>query len=331
MTRRTKTVLWVIRIIVGVLFIISGFVKANDISGFAYKLNDYWDVFGVPFLKFSSLFLAWFLSVFEIAVAIALIVGYRMRITAWVLLLMILFFTLLTGFSAITGAVQDCGCFGEAIKLTPWESFGKDVILMLLIFPIWRNRNKIKPFRKGFIPALATLLAFVGFGYWSYYSYSHLPSIDFISAYKIGADLQYNATTIDPEKENYIAHDFSEFCEACGNAGNGFDGGTLYIVMYNLEKSCNQALEDVVTLTNSLKKEMPDLKICAGTNSASKTRKAYAYEYGMDFCIAPRDEKMLKTMIRSSPGYIVLKDGFIKGKWHHNDLPSIEQIKEALK
>ncbi|MBK7965923.1 MAG: DoxX family membrane protein [Bacteroidetes bacterium] len=111
------------RILVGVLFIISGLIKANDALGFSYKLDEYFVVFHMEFLSSVSVALAMFICIFEVALGVALLVGYRMVMVSWLMLLMILFFTFLTFYSAYFDVVKDCGCFGDALKLKPWESF----------------------------------------------------------------------------------------------------------------------------------------------------------------------------------------------------------------
>lgn len=117
------------------LFLISGFVKLQDPIGFGYKLDDYWIFFSnkaswfpAELMKDFSVPIAGFVSVVEVALGFALITGYKMRLTAWLLLLMLLFFTVLTGLAAFTGELQDCGCFGDALKLEPWQTFGKDLL-----------------------------------------------------------------------------------------------------------------------------------------------------------------------------------------------------------
>ena len=136
------------RILVGNLFIFSGLVKANDPLGFSYKLEEYFVEFGMDWAWLHEILvpLATFLVVFEIILGIAVLVGYKMKEVAWSLLLMIGFFTLLTGASAIFEIVRSCGCFGDAIPLTPWDSFVKDLILLVFILILFFNRNKIKPF-----------------------------------------------------------------------------------------------------------------------------------------------------------------------------------------
>jgi len=131
--------LWMIRLLVGGLFIFSGLIKVNDPVGTSIKLNEYFDVFSNDIASFFFYFksfaleLAVFLVVVEVLLGVMLILGVKSRLTVWTLALMILFFTFLTFYSAYFNKVTDCGCFGDAIKLTPWESFYKDVILVVLI------------------------------------------------------------------------------------------------------------------------------------------------------------------------------------------------------
>ena len=134
------------RTLVGALFIVSGLIKANDAVGFSFKLHDYFvpDVLDIPFFLDYVYPLAVFICIAEILLGLAVLVGAKMRLTAFSLLLMILFFDGLTFYSAYFNKVTDCGCFGDAIKLTPWESFAKDVVLSILIFIIVAFHAKVK-------------------------------------------------------------------------------------------------------------------------------------------------------------------------------------------
>lgn len=183
------------RIIVGVLFIISGLIKLNDPVGFSFKLKDYFApaVLDLGFLVPYALLLAIILVIFEVLLGLALLLGHYKKITLWALLLMIVFFTFLTFYSAYFNKVTDCGCFGDAIKLTPWESFTKDVILLVLILILFAGRKHIKPiFSKGVRNVLffVAFLACLGI---TYYVLMHLPIIDF-RPYKIGANIKEGMT-----------------------------------------------------------------------------------------------------------------------------------------
>jgi uncharacterized membrane protein YphA (DoxX/SURF4 family) len=323
---------WIIRIAVGVLFIFSGFVKANDITGFAYKLDEYWIVFDMQSLKSFSFFLSWFFSVFEISLGIALILGYKIRLTSWILLGMILFFTFLTWYSWYYSAVQDCGCFGDAIKLTPYQSFMKDLVLLVLVTFIFIRRKHIPPFPSAGISAAVSLSSFALFGVFSWYCYRHLPAIDFISAYKVGANIPENMTLFDAE-DIPVVHDFSEFCGSCyvdSTKGHlrtdGFKGATLYIVIYNPQAARESDVKAAADFATEMKAKAPEIKLCGGTNVPDSLVK-----YNLPFVISGQDEKTLKTMVRSSPGYILLKDGIVVNKWSRIDVPTPAEVQELLK
>lgn len=184
------------RIFVGILFIISGFIKLNDPLGFSYKLQEYFslEVLNLPFLEPYALAISVFVVVFEVVLGVFLLIGYKPKFTLWSLLLMIVFFTFLTFYSAYFDKVKDCGCFGDALKLTPWESFTKDVVLLALILIIFFGRKYItqifNPILTNSIAALSLILS-LAFGY---HVLMHLPSIDF-RAYKIGDNLLQNMST----------------------------------------------------------------------------------------------------------------------------------------
>ncbi|MEO6520398.1 MAG: BT_3928 family protein [Mucilaginibacter sp.] len=181
--------LWVCRILVGLLFIFSGLIKANDPLGFSYKLEEYFEVFHISFLGNFAVSIAIFLCALEMFFGFALLIGAYGKRIAWGLLLLIIFFTFLTFYSAAFHVVQTCGCFGDAIVLTPWQSFSKDVALFVLIIWIFINRDKIQPLFKSEsvergIVLVAVVLSF-GIGI---YTYNFLPVIDFL-AYKVGANI----------------------------------------------------------------------------------------------------------------------------------------------
>ncbi len=180
-----KALVWFSRIFVGLLFIFSGLIKVNDPTGFAIKLEEYFVVFGTEFLSPLAVSLSIFICVFEIVLGIALLVGAEAKKVTWGLLLLIVFFTFLTFYSAYFNKVTDCGCFGDAIKLTPWESFTKDLILLVFIVILFLKRNTITSLLPqktawGVIAGSFVLSTALGI-----YCYQHLPIIDFLP-YKIG-------------------------------------------------------------------------------------------------------------------------------------------------
>lgn len=179
---------WFCRIFVGLLFIFSGLIKINDPLGFSYKLEEYFEVFHIGFLSSFALSMSIILCSLEIILGFALLIGARAKSVAWGLLLLIIFFAFLTFYSAYFKVVQTCGCFGDAIPLTPWQSFSKDLVLLLLIVVIFINRRKIEPaFSKktGDNLLIGSAVVAVGIGL---YTYNFMPVIDFLP-YKVGANI----------------------------------------------------------------------------------------------------------------------------------------------
>ena len=188
-----KVLIQVSRVFVGLLFIISGFVKLNDPLGFSYKLQEYFspEVLNLTFLDSYALAISIFIVVFELLLGIFLLLGFQPKFTLWSLLLMIIFFTFLTFYSAYFDKVKDCGCFGDALKLTPWESFTKDLVLLVLIVLIFFFNDLIKPIFNNLFNNLIVIISLFASIFFGFYVLKHLPAIDF-RAYKIGDNLLTN-------------------------------------------------------------------------------------------------------------------------------------------
>lgn len=185
-----KLITQISRVLVGVLFIISGLIKLNDPVGFSFKLEEYFgaNVLNLEFLIPFALAIAVGVVIFEVVLGVMLLVGFKRRFTTWSLLLMIGFFTFLTFYSAYFNKVTDCGCFGDALKLTPWESFSKDVVLSILIIILFFNKHYINPIF-GKVAVNATVIASVAMcAIFGYSVLNHLPAVDF-RAYKIGTNI----------------------------------------------------------------------------------------------------------------------------------------------
>lgn len=179
------------RIFVGLLFIISGLIKLNDPVGFSYKLAEYFGetVLNLPFFVPYALALAVAIVIFEAVLGFMLLIGFKSKFTVWSLLLLIVFFTFLTFYSAYFNKVTDCGCFGDALKLTPWQSFTKDVVLLFFIIILFFNKKLIKPLFNGNFRNALVSLSVVLCMYMGYYVLNHLPLKDF-RAYKVGTNIQ---------------------------------------------------------------------------------------------------------------------------------------------
>ncbi|SDX21591.1 BT_3928 family protein [Flavobacterium degerlachei] len=179
------------RIFVGLLFIISGLIKLNDPVGFSYKLDEYFSepVFNMPFLVPLTLGLALFLVILEVVLGVMLLIGYKSKFTIWSLLLMIVFFTFLTFYSAYFDVVKDCGCFGDALHLTPWQSFTKDIVLLFFILILFINKKLVNPLFANAIQNIIAYASIILCMFMAVWVLNHLPIIDF-RAYKVGTNIQ---------------------------------------------------------------------------------------------------------------------------------------------
>lgn len=368
-----KYIVTLCRILVGVLFIISGFIKANDTLGFSYKLDEYFTVFGTPFMQSISLPMAQLICVAEIVLGFATLVGWRMVLVSWLLLLMIVFFTFLTFYSAYFDVVKDCGCFGDALHLKPWESFGKDIALLILILPIFVWRKKIQPlFSAGFANRI-TALSLVASSIFTYITYAHLPVIDFrpfaigknindgmtlpqgaitdsvvvMFKYKKKADgtmhnFSMNALPEDLDNYEYVdrtdklvregdkpkIHDFSISDKEGGDYTEDFLHDPNYsfmLVCYDLEKASAKNFEKINALAQACEKNK--IRFFGITSTAAAKTDEIRHEHNLMFDFYFCDATALKTIIRSNPGLVLLKNGTVIDMWHNNDIPAFEEVK----
>ncbi|GAA4827822.1 BT_3928 family protein [Algivirga pacifica] len=360
---------------VGGTFIFSGLIKVNDPKGTAIKLEEYFTVFAddvssfAPFLEDFFLGLIPLAMIFSIVISslevilgTALLFGYRKKYTLKAILGLLLFFGFLTFYSAYFNKVTDCGCFGDAIKFTPWESFTKDLVLLvatLLIFAHPYNRSANYTSLFSTVMVAASTLACAGI---AGYALMHLPIVDF-RPYKIGANIPALLSPTTPCQYVYIMEKGGEefefqkyptepgynyvssrllneeacispipdfnFTDADGNDyTNTLLSGNKLVIIIELVSKANQApFDDFVKLQNSLK----DSSIEVVTLTADPSHyKAFAQEKGLEWPYAIGDATVLKAMIRSNPGIILLKDGVVAGKWHYNDTPSAEILLPLL-
>jgi uncharacterized membrane protein YphA (DoxX/SURF4 family) len=190
-----KSLLLVTRWIVGLLFIFSGLVKANDPLGLSYKMQEFFEAWGWVGLHDYTLAMSVLMNAFEIIAGVAVIVGWRMKLFSWLLLLLIVFFTFLTGYAALAKnengelIFRSCGCFGDCIPLSPDQSFLKDIILLVLILFIFRNRNNIQPlFSRSIFNAIMVFDAAVIALLLQWFTLKYLPVVDCLP-FKKGSNL----------------------------------------------------------------------------------------------------------------------------------------------
>ncbi len=371
-----KAITNICRFLVGVLFIISGLIKANDALGFSYKLDEYFTVFNTPWMSGVSLPLAMVISISEVVLGFALLVGYRMLLVSWLLMLLIVFFGFLTFYSAYFDVVKDCGCFGDALHLKPWESFGKDMALLVLLLPIFMQRKNIGPLFSERATNIATYAATLLTAWFTWHCYAHLPVKDFrpfaigkninegmklppgavtdsvvmVFIYeKDGKQLELTTdqlSTIDStykfidRKDKKIRegdvphiHDFAIRDDADNDYTQDFLNRPEYLFMlvaYDLtktDKKIQPRINDFVNLC--LQK---DIEFFGITSTPAPETDKLRHEFQSMFPYYYCDATTLKTIIRSNPGLVLLKNGTVVDMWHFNDLPSFEEVnKKYLK
>lgn len=370
--------LWFCRISVGLLFIFSGLIKANDPLGFSYKLEEYFEVFHITFLSGISVAIAIMLCALEMILGFALLIGVRARKVAWGLLLLIVFFSFLTFYSAFFKVVQTCGCFGDAIPLTPWQSFSKDLVLLLLIIVLFKNRAYIKPlFTYQIRDRLLIISAILSIGF-GLYTYSFLPVMDFLP-YKIGAnipdemktppgavpdeyELTYNLknkktaeTKVMTDKEYLKSGIWKDNnWEVVGNPesklvkkgfspkivdlniqdaqGNNYNTEllnnpyySLIIVAYDLKNTDVYAINDINALAANLTQNFNTRTVLL-TSASPTDAAAFVKQHKLVSEVFYADGVPLKSMVRSNPGVILLKNGIIVNKWHYHMVPDYDEL-----
>lgn len=183
-----KYLLWVIRIVVAVLFIFSGLVKANDPLGLSYKMDEFFEVWHMHWMMPYSLALSVMMIAFEIIAGVALLLGYAYRLFSFLLLALVVFFTFLTAYVLFSGKIKECGCFGDCIPITPIQTFTKDVILLVLGIVLVVYRNRIKPLLGGYTGTAAIILTTFAAVGMQWYALEHLPYHDCLP-YKVGVNI----------------------------------------------------------------------------------------------------------------------------------------------
>jgi uncharacterized membrane protein YphA (DoxX/SURF4 family) len=176
------------RILLGLIFIFSGFVKGIDPWGSAYKFSDYFTAFHWSWLGPLAFSLGVLLAAAEFAIGVALVFRFFIRISSWFALVFMVFFTGLTLYIAIKNPVTDCGCFGDAIKLTNWQTFYKNLFFIALALIVWIKRKSFDSKNGHLLPSILSGITMIVYAYLVVYSYNHLPIIDF-RPYKVGVNI----------------------------------------------------------------------------------------------------------------------------------------------
>jgi uncharacterized membrane protein YphA (DoxX/SURF4 family) len=359
------------RFFVGGLFIFSGLIKLNDPIGTKIKMEEYFEVFASDFGSFFGIFvpaaleIGMILIVLEIVLGVAVLIWYRMEVTTVLLLALMVFFTFLTFYSAYFNKVTDCGCFGDAIKLTPWESFIKDIILMVPVLHLfWYRKTYTSALKEKHgllvVGSTTVLCLFLGV-----YAVRHLPFIDF-RAYRIGHHIptqmqpeeqpvfeyvfarkdngeeirsqkyltdttQYKYVSVVQLNEDKTQPKITDYAvttvEGDDVTASTFEGAKLIFIISDVTRASTSNIDKIVNLARALDGKVETMVL---TSSAPNLFEAFRHEYQLAVPYYFADATVLKTIIRSDPGITLWVDGTVKGKWHHNDTPDADEILELI-
>ena len=367
--------LWISRIIFGAVFIFSGFVKAIDPLGSVYKFQDYFLAFNAEWLFPTALPMAILMSGLEFVIGVTILLGIKMRWSAWGALLFMAFFTPLTLYIALTDPVPDCGCFGDALIISNWETFWKNVVIFAASIFIFIHRERFKPLwseKKDWY--LAGFVAI--FIFWlSVYCLRNLPVIDF-RPWKVGndinelviptpevadtyliyenkntgerqefapSDLPWNDPEFmenwkfvdqrrvviqeyqEPAINNFVIQD--EYGDDYTESYIGHPGYQFLVIVYDVNRTNKRAFERRIN-EFAANAEAEGISLIALTGSSFSNIDAFRHEVQAAYPFYQSDEIALKTIIRSNPGLVLLKDGVVKAKWHYRNIPDYSRVRE---
>ncbi|GHT35568.1 hypothetical protein AGMMS49574_25250 [Bacteroidia bacterium] len=369
-----KTIAEFCRLLIGVVFVFSGFVKAIDPMGFIIKIDDYLGAFGMDSLRPLAIVVAFFLIALEFILGISLLLGVYRKYVSLLTLAFMMVMTPLTLYLAIFNPVTDCGCFGDALIITNWQTFFKNAVLLsAVIFLLFHNRKLFSiytPKTRWFVPLFAFLYCIL-FASWNY---NHLPFIDF-RPYKVGVNIpeQMHIPEGAPEDEyrysfiyekdgvkkefsldNYPENDSSwTFVESKttlvkkGYAppitsfnifsleGNDVSDLLLenpddlfLLIAPHLEDASDERIDEITNIYEyTLAHHTPFFCV---TGSSPEAIQPWIERTGAEYPFLQADDVLLKTIIRSNPGLVWLRNGTIMMKWHYKDLPSEDEIDALL-
>jgi uncharacterized membrane protein YphA (DoxX/SURF4 family) len=378
---KKNILLTIAKVLVGLLFIFSGLIKLNDPLGFSYKLEEYFEVFHITFLNPISVFTSVVLCALEVILGIFLLTGFYAKKVIWGLLLLIIFFTFLTFYSAFFDVVKTCGCFGDAIPLTPWQSFSKDLILLVLIVFLFIKKDSLKPVITNQSYRRIASLFIVAFPlFFGLYTYTFLPIIDFLP-YKVGSninesmkipegapqdefeitytlknektgedkkmsDKEYLSTKIYENKDWKLVSSSDPKLIKAGYQPkikdlNVFDSQgvsytkeifenpyyNLIAVGWKLSDTDVKALGDINAIAINAVDNFNIRTVFLTSNSAQDANRL-SKKLNLLMEIFYADAVPLKSMVRSNPGLILLKDGVIINKWPSSSLPTYNELSD---
>lgn len=333
--------LWIVvntcRLLVSATFIFSGVVKLIDPTGVRYKIEDYLVAFGISGLSTSviPLLLALALSLTEFLLGIYLFFGIRRRLTSWSLLGFMFIYTPLTLWLALTNGVEDCGCFGDAIHLSNWQTFWKNVALLAMTCVIWWKGSYMTRFISEGTQWIVSLFSIIYSLMVALLCLHGEPIIDF-RPYYIGQHIPTAMEWTDDPTQVPEILDFSFFpieestTAAVGQAPVPADAETLladtsysFLLISPYIELADDGNMDLINHAYDYSRSQ-GYTFLALTSSGEEAIRRWQDMTGAEYPFAFMDELTLKTIARSNPALVLLHGGTILGKWPSHAIPSAE-------
>lgn len=309
------------RFIIGLVFVYSGFVKLVDPMGTQFKMTEYFEVLNMEFFTPYALPISILLILAELVLGIMILVGYKSKFAVWSIFLLTLMFLFLTWYSHTYQVVTDCGCFGDALKLTTGETFYKNVVFIGLIIIMIFGLRYIKPLFSNKFASLTTFLS-VGFSVAIiFYVLNHLPLIDF-RPYAVGNSIEEGMKVVKGEDIPPI-HDFMvETADGDQLPRLLKKDKVMLVIMYSFEKAEKEAFPEISKIAGLA--EILGYEVYILTDVPEEYLQKTPEELWLPFKFASCDGTALKTAIRANPGIMTIENGIIIGKWNWKDVDKVE-------
>lgn len=330
--RWLKIVMPIVRTVLGATFVLSGFVKAVDPRGFGYKLEEYMQAVGLGAPEWLNLplVLAVALCCAEFVLGVYLLLGIRRKFAAWATLAVSVVFAIIAVWLVIDNPVSDCGCFGDAVSLSNAATLLKNVVLLGLAVLLVRYPLVAGPVVRNDWQWLASLVSCVFIFVFALRSVYYLPLIDF-RQYKIGANLR---EMVFPTHDDIRPEDISDFM-AMDTLGQDMtadilfdEGATMLVVSPRLNEAKASGIADLADIRDWCGDR--GYKMYCLTASPQEEIRQWQYYNDVEYPVLMADHTLLKTMVRSNPGLILLRNGVIRNKWSANALPAVRNNDVSL-
>ena len=321
----------VCRITLAIVFILSGFVKAVDPLGTQYKIDDYLEAMHLGGLlpDMATLGASVLQSAVEFCLGVFLLFAIRRRLTSRLILLIMAVMTPLTLWLAIANPISDCGCFGDALVLTNWQTFWKNVVLLVcaVVVAVWpKEMFRFVSKSNQWIVINYSALFILAISAWSLY---YLPTFDF-RPYHVGTNLRQNwQRTMDGEDLPYADFFIENMKDGEDITENLlYDSSYVFLMVSPYLEQADDSRLDLINELYEYANEHGYGFYCL-TSSTHQNIERWREITGAEYPFCLTDGITLKTVIRSNPGLLLLKDGTIIRKWSHNDLPDIEEASSS--